>query len=73
MIEGYGGNEANIREIRDAVAIDRSDVRDADAMDRLVRRPGRRVPPRGAGLARDVAVESVPRHRHQHQGAPRSS
>ena len=36
MIEGYGGNEANIREIRDAVAIDRSDVRDADAMDRLV-------------------------------------
>ena len=36
MIEGYGGNEANIREIRDAVVIDRSDVRDADAMDRLV-------------------------------------
>ena len=36
MIEGYGGNEANVREIRGRVAIDRSDVRDADAMDRLV-------------------------------------
>jgi len=36
MIEGYGGNEANVREIRDRVVIDRSDVRDADAMDRLV-------------------------------------
>ena len=36
MIEGYGGNEANVREIRDAVEIERADVRDADAMDRLV-------------------------------------
>jgi len=36
MIEGYGGNEANVREIRDRVTVDRSDVRDADAMDRLV-------------------------------------
>jgi UDP-glucose 4-epimerase len=36
MIEGYGGNEANVREIRDAVEIERSDVRDAEAMDRLV-------------------------------------
>jgi len=36
MIDGYGGNEANIREIRDSVEIDRSDVRDAAAMDRLV-------------------------------------
>ena len=36
MIDGYGGNEANVREIRDSVEIDRSDVRDAAAMDRLV-------------------------------------
>jgi UDP-glucose 4-epimerase len=36
MIEGYGGNEANVREIRERVSIDRSDVRDAAAMDRLV-------------------------------------
>jgi UDP-glucose 4-epimerase len=36
MIEGYGGNEANVREIRDAVEVDPSDVRDAGAMDRLV-------------------------------------
>ena len=36
MIEGYGGNEANVREIRDAVEIERCDVRDAEAMDRLV-------------------------------------
>jgi UDP-glucose 4-epimerase len=36
MIDGYGGNETNVREIRDSVEIDRSDVRDAAAMDRLV-------------------------------------
>jgi UDP-glucose 4-epimerase len=36
MIEGYGGNEANVREIRDSVEIERADVRDAGAMDRLV-------------------------------------
>jgi UDP-glucose 4-epimerase len=36
MIEGYGGNPANIREIRDDVTIDAADVRDAAAMERLV-------------------------------------
>jgi len=36
MIEGYGGNPANIREIRSDVAIDNGDVRDAAAMERLV-------------------------------------
>jgi len=36
MIEGYGGNTANIREIRSEVEIDDSDVRDAEAMERLV-------------------------------------
>ena len=36
MIEGYGGNPANIREIRSEVEVDGSDVRDAGAMERLV-------------------------------------
>ncbi len=36
LIEGYGGNPANIREIASRVEVDRSDVRDADAMARLV-------------------------------------
>jgi UDP-glucose 4-epimerase len=36
MIEGYGGNPENIREIRDRVTVDFSDVRDAAAMERLV-------------------------------------
>lgn len=36
MIEGYGGNPANVREIRSEVEIDESDVRDAAAMERLV-------------------------------------
>jgi UDP-glucose 4-epimerase len=36
LIEGYGGNPANIREVRDSVAIDPSDVRDEEAMGRLV-------------------------------------
>ncbi|HVG09360.1 MAG TPA: NAD-dependent epimerase/dehydratase family protein [Thermoanaerobaculia bacterium] len=36
MIEGYGGNPANIREIRPEVEVDGSDVRDAEAMERLV-------------------------------------
>jgi UDP-glucose 4-epimerase len=36
MIEGYGGNAANIAEIRGRVAVDTSDVRDAAAMERLV-------------------------------------
>jgi UDP-glucose 4-epimerase len=36
MIEGYGGNPANVREIREDVAIDTADVRDAAAMERLV-------------------------------------
>jgi UDP-glucose 4-epimerase len=36
MIEGYGGNLANVREIRSEVAIDTADVRDAAAMERLV-------------------------------------
>jgi UDP-glucose 4-epimerase len=36
MIEGYGGNPANVREIRSEVAIDIADVRDAAAMERLV-------------------------------------
>jgi len=36
MIEGYGGNPANIREIRPEVEVDLSDVRDAGAMERLV-------------------------------------
>jgi UDP-glucose 4-epimerase len=37
MIEGYGGNLANIREIQDRVSVDTSDVRDTSAMERLVR------------------------------------
>jgi len=36
LIEGYGGNPANVAEIRDAIAIERADVRDAAAMERLV-------------------------------------
>ena len=36
MIEGYGGNPANIAEIRGRVDVDTSDVRDAAAMERLV-------------------------------------
>ena len=36
MIEGYGANPANIAEIRERVEVDRSDVRDAAAMERLV-------------------------------------
>lgn len=36
MIEGYGGNASNVREIRADVAIDTADVRDAAAMERLV-------------------------------------
>ncbi len=36
MIEGYGGNAANVSEIRGRVGIDTSDVRDASAMERLV-------------------------------------
>jgi UDP-glucose 4-epimerase len=36
MIEGYGGNPANIAEIRGRVEVDGSDVRDAAAMERLV-------------------------------------
>ena len=36
LIEGYGGNPANVAEIRDAIEIERADVRDAAAMDRLV-------------------------------------
>lgn len=36
MIEGYGGNPANIREIQSDVAVDSSDVRDVAAMERLV-------------------------------------
>jgi UDP-glucose 4-epimerase len=36
MIEGYGGNPANIREIRSEVEVDSSDVRDSRAMERLV-------------------------------------
>jgi len=36
LIEGYGGNPANIREIRSEVEVDASDVRDAAAMERLV-------------------------------------
>jgi UDP-glucose 4-epimerase len=36
MIEGYGGNPANIREIRSEVVVDGADVRDAAAMERLV-------------------------------------
>src|SRR5262245_47525279 len=36
MIEGYGGNPANVAEIRSRVEIDASDVRDAAAMERLV-------------------------------------
>jgi UDP-glucose 4-epimerase len=36
MIEGYGGNPANVAEIRPRVAVDSSDVRDAGAMERLV-------------------------------------
>jgi UDP-glucose 4-epimerase len=37
MIEGYGGNSANVTEIRGEVEIVASDVRDAAAMERLVR------------------------------------
>ena len=36
LIEGYGGNLANIREIRSEVEVDASDIRDAIAMERLV-------------------------------------
>ena len=36
LIEGYGGNAANVAEIRSRVAVDSSDVRDAAAMERLV-------------------------------------
>jgi UDP-glucose 4-epimerase len=36
MIEGYGGNPANIADIRSEVEVDASDVRDAAAMERLV-------------------------------------
>ncbi len=36
LIEGYGGNPANVREIRSKVEVDSSDVRDAAAMERLV-------------------------------------
>jgi len=36
MIDGYGGNPANIAELRGRVEIDASDVRDAAAMERLV-------------------------------------
>ncbi len=36
LIDGYGGNPANIREIRSDVEVDASDVRDAAAMERLV-------------------------------------
>jgi UDP-glucose 4-epimerase len=36
MIAGYGGNPANVREIRSEVEIDTSDVRDEEAMARLV-------------------------------------
>ncbi len=36
MIAGYGGNPANIQEIRSEVEIDTSDVRDEEAMARLV-------------------------------------
>jgi UDP-glucose 4-epimerase len=36
LIESYGGNPANIAEIRSEVEVDPSDVRDAAAMERLV-------------------------------------
>jgi len=36
MIDGYGGNPANIAELRGRVEVDASDVRDAAAMERLV-------------------------------------
>ena len=36
MIDGYGGNPANIAELRGRVEVDVSDVRDAAAMERLV-------------------------------------
>jgi UDP-glucose 4-epimerase len=36
LIAGYGGNPANVAEIRDALEIERADVRDAAAMERLV-------------------------------------
>lgn len=36
LIPGYGGNPANIRDIRSRVEVDASDVRDAAAMERLV-------------------------------------
>jgi UDP-glucose 4-epimerase len=36
MIAGYGGNPANIQEIRSEVEVDTSDVRDEEAMARLV-------------------------------------
>jgi UDP-glucose 4-epimerase len=38
MIEGYGGNPANVDEIRGDVTIETADVRDAAAMERLVSR-----------------------------------
>jgi UDP-glucose 4-epimerase len=36
LIEGYGGNPANVREIRSDVTVAASDVRDEEAMGRLV-------------------------------------
>jgi UDP-glucose 4-epimerase len=36
LIEGYGGNPCNVAEIRDEIEIERADVRDAAAMERLV-------------------------------------
>lgn len=36
LIEGYGGNPANVAEIRNEIEIERADVRDAAAMERLV-------------------------------------
>ncbi len=36
LIEGYGGNPANIAEIRSRVVVETSDIRDAAAMERLV-------------------------------------
>lgn len=36
LIEGYGGNPANVAEIRRSIEIERADVRDAAAMERLV-------------------------------------
>src|SRR5215467_13460013 len=36
LIDGYGGNPANVAEIREAIDVERADVRDAAAMERLV-------------------------------------